>query len=144
MLCFSSCRLAFAKIWYDIYNIKREHVVSLMLRKSSLRSTIQHRIREFEILDNDKSTTIGRIYPYSMNLEQTIFRHAVAMRSLFIILSICYFECYFFLVPKDMKIEIKATLLISALILVCFTYKICLLLKPFLLFLEIRNSLENL
>jgi hypothetical protein len=91
-----------------------------MLRKNHLKSKIQHRIHEFEILDSDKMTNIGRIYPYSMNLERTKYGHAVAMRSLFMII---YFHfgilCFSFLVPKDMKLEIKATLLMATLILVC-------------------------
>jgi hypothetical protein len=96
-----------------------------MLRKNHLKSKIQHRIHEFEILDGDKMTNIGRIYPYSMNLERTKYGHAVAMRSLFMIIysHFGFLCCCFFIVPKDMKLEIKATLLMATLILVCLFLK---------------------
>jgi len=76
------CRLAFTKLRYDVYNNKHEHVVSLILRKSYLRSKIQHRVVEVEILNNDKKTYIGRIYPFSTNLERAEYGHAVAMKSI--------------------------------------------------------------
>ena len=79
---FSFFRIAFAKVWYDVFNNKRERMASLMLRKSHLRSRIQHRIREFQILDHDQKTSIGRIYPFSTNLQGTEYRNAVAIKSL--------------------------------------------------------------
>jgi hypothetical protein len=115
-------RLAFGKIWYDIYNVKREHVVSLMLRKTFLRSKIQHRIHVCEILDNDKMTNIGCIYPYSTYLERTKYGYAVAMKSLLLLYRDFFVLISFSLVPKDLKVEIKAKLLIAGLILVC-TFK---------------------
>jgi hypothetical protein len=84
------CRLAFAKFRYDVYNNKHEHVVSLILRKSHLRSKIQHRIVEYEILNNDKRTNIGRIYPFSTNAEGTEYGHAVAMKSILLLINFMY------------------------------------------------------
>ena len=81
-LYFLLCRIAFAKVWYNVYNNKRERVASLMLRKSHLRSKIQHRIPEFDILDVDQKTKIGRISPFSTNLQGTGYRTAVAIKSL--------------------------------------------------------------
>ncbi len=72
--------MVFGKIWYDVYNNKYEHVISLMLRKSHLLSKIHHRILDFEILDNDEITNIGRIYPFSTDLEQSHYGNAVAIK----------------------------------------------------------------
>ena len=73
-------RLAFAKVWYDIYNQRREHQASLMLRKSHLRGKIQHRVPEFEIIGSDETTNIGKIYPFSTDLERSEYRQAVAVK----------------------------------------------------------------
>ncbi len=54
-----------------------------MLRKNHLRGKIQHRVPEFEIIDNDETTNIGRIYPFSMDLERSEYGQAVALKSLF-------------------------------------------------------------
>ena len=54
-----------------------------MLRKNHLRGKIQHRVPEFEIIDNDETTSIGRIYPFSMDLERSEYGQAVALKSLF-------------------------------------------------------------
>lgn len=78
---FDLCRIAFAKLWYNIYNNKRERVASLMLRKSHLRRRIQHRTLEFDILDVDQKTKIGRISPFSTNLQGTEYNKAIAMKS---------------------------------------------------------------
>ena len=75
------CRFAFAKIWINAYNNKDEHVASLMLRKTDLRGKIHHRILECEIFDNDQLTNIGRIYPFSTDLERSEYRHAAAVKS---------------------------------------------------------------
>jgi hypothetical protein len=72
--------LVFGKIWYDVYNNKYEHVISLMLRKSHLLSKIHHRILDFEILDNDEITNTGRIYPFSTDLEKSHYGNAVAIK----------------------------------------------------------------
>ncbi len=76
-------RVAFGKVWYDIYDNRREHIASLVLRKNHLKSKIQHRVPEFEIIANDETTNIGRIYPYSTDLERTEYGHAVAVKSMF-------------------------------------------------------------
>jgi len=76
--------VAFAKVWYDIYNNTREHIASLILRKSHIKSKIQHRVPEFEIIDRDEITNIGRIYPFSMDLERSEYGQAVAVKSKFI------------------------------------------------------------
>ncbi|CAF0995401.1 unnamed protein product [Rotaria sordida] len=70
-----------------------------MLRKSHLKSKIQHRIPEFEIIDNDETTNIGRIYPFSTDLEHSEYGKAVAVK-----------------LPQNMKAETKATLLMATLI----------------------------
>lgn len=75
-------RLAFAKVWYDIYNQRREHQASLILRKSHLRGKIQHRVPEFEIIGNDETTNIGKIYPFSTDLERSEYRQAVSVKGL--------------------------------------------------------------
>ncbi|CAF0732353.1 unnamed protein product [Adineta steineri] len=92
--------VAFAKVWYDIYDNRREHVASVILRKSHLRSKIQHRVPEFEIIDSDETTNIGRMYPFSTDLERSEYGQAVAVK-----------------IPHDMKVETKATLLMVTLIL---------------------------
>ncbi|CAF0779567.1 unnamed protein product [Adineta ricciae] len=71
-----------------------------MLRKSHLRGKIQHRVPEFEVIGNDETTNIGRIYPFSTDLERSEYGQAVAVK-----------------IPHDMKVETKATLLMAALIL---------------------------
>jgi hypothetical protein len=76
--------VAFAKVWYDIYSNTREHIASLILRKSHIKSKIQHRVPEFEIIDRDETTNIGRIYPFSMDLERSEYGQAVAVKSMFI------------------------------------------------------------
>lgn len=73
-------RVAFAKVWYDIYSDRREHLASVVLRKSHLKSKIQHRVPEFEIIDTDETTNIGRIYPFSTDLERTEYGKAVAVK----------------------------------------------------------------
>ncbi len=75
--------MAFAKVWYDIYDNRREYTASLVLRKSHLKSKIQHRVPEFEIIDNDETTNIGRIYPFSTDFERSEYGHAVAVKSMF-------------------------------------------------------------
>nr|ACD88977.1 hypothetical protein [Adineta vaga] len=82
-LFFFHYRMAFAKVWYDIYDNRREHVASVILRKSHLRGKIQHRVPEFEIIGNDETTSIGRIYPFSTDLERTEYGQAVAVKSIF-------------------------------------------------------------
>lgn len=81
-ILFIDYRVAFGKVWYDIYDNRREHAVSLMLRKGHLRSKIQHRVPEFEIIDNDETTKIGRIYPFSTDLERSDYRKAVAVKGI--------------------------------------------------------------
>ena len=76
----SCVRLAFGKVWYDVYSPKREHVVSLMLRKSHLRSRIQHRVLDIDIFDCNESEPIGRIYPYSTHLERSEYGPATAVK----------------------------------------------------------------
>ncbi|CAF3348174.1 unnamed protein product [Rotaria sp. Silwood1] len=66
-----------------------------------LRSKIQHRVPEFDIIDNDETTNIGRVYPFSTDLERTEYGKAVAMK-----------------IPHNMKVETKATLLMATLIIV--------------------------
>jgi hypothetical protein len=112
--------VAFAKVWYDIYDNRREHVASVILRKSHIRSKIQHRVPEFEIIDSDETTNIGRIYPFSTDLQRSEYGQAVAVKSMSGSLNDCFFldMIYFFLVPNDMKVEAKATLLMATLILV--------------------------
>jgi hypothetical protein len=83
-------RLAFIRIRYNVYNNKHERVVSIRLRKSYLRSKIQHCAPEFEILDSDKRTKIGRIYPYSTDFERSEYGHAVAMRSILLFIDFIY------------------------------------------------------
>ncbi len=82
--------MAFAKVWYDIYDNRREHIASLILRKSNLKSKIQHRVPEFEIIDRDETTNIGRIYPFSTDLERSEYGQAVAVKSKFSINRINY------------------------------------------------------
>jgi hypothetical protein len=74
--------VAFAKVWYDIYDDRHEHIASLILRKNHIRGKIQHRVPEFEIIDNDETTNIGRIYPFSTDLERSEYGQAVALKSL--------------------------------------------------------------
>ncbi|CAF1159481.1 unnamed protein product [Rotaria sordida] len=93
-------RLAFGKVWYDVYDNRRVHIVSLALRKNHIRGKIQHRVPAVSILNSDESKNIGHIYPYSSDLEQTDYGNAVAMK-----------------IPEDMKVETKAILLISTLVL---------------------------
>jgi hypothetical protein len=90
-----------------------------MLRKRYLRSKFQHRILEFEIFNNDKITKIGRIYSFSTDSERTEYGHAVAMKSILLLIYLMYLFISNCLVPQEMKVEIKATLLIAALLLVC-------------------------
>jgi hypothetical protein len=52
-----------------------------MLRKIHLKGRIQHRILEFEILDTDEITNIGRIYPFSTDLQRSEYGHAAAVKS---------------------------------------------------------------
>jgi hypothetical protein len=82
--------LAFIRVWYDVYNNKHERVVSIRLRKSYLRSKIQYCVPEFEILDSDAITNIGRIYPYSTDFERSEYGHAVAMRSTIVFINFVY------------------------------------------------------
>jgi hypothetical protein len=112
-------RVAFGKVWYDIYDNRREHIASLVLRKSHIRSKIQHRVPEFEIIGNDETTNIGRIYPFSTDLQRSEYGQAVAVKGIFEYINYC-FEYDLFLVPQDMKVEAKATLLMATLILVNF------------------------
>jgi hypothetical protein len=89
-------RLAFAKIWYDIYNNKHEHVVSLMLRKNYLRSKIQYRVPEFKILDSDQKTNIGGLYPFSTDLQKSEYGHAVAIKSRLLFINLIYLFKFMF------------------------------------------------
>lgn len=73
-------RVAFAKVWYDIYDSEREHVASVLLRKSHLRGKIQHRVPEFEIISSDGTTNIGRINPFSTDLERSEYGQAVSVK----------------------------------------------------------------
>nr|ACD88951.1 hypothetical protein [Adineta vaga] len=93
-------RLTFGKSCYDVYNSQYEHINTLILRKSYFRSKIQHRISEYEILDRNEIDIIGRIYPFSTDLERSQYGQAVAIK-----------------LPQDMNVEIKATLVIAVLIL---------------------------
>lgn len=88
--------MAFAKVWYDIYNPRREHLASLILRKSHLKSKIQHRVPEFEILDQDETTNIGRIYPFSTDLGRSEYGQAVAVKSEFRLLTKKPIEDFFY------------------------------------------------
>lgn len=75
--------MAFGKVWYNVYNNNYEHIINLMLRKSHLISRIQHRTLEFEVLDTDKITNIGRLYPFSTNLESSHYGYAAAIKRIF-------------------------------------------------------------
>lgn len=76
--------MAFAKVWYDIYDDRREHVATLILRKSHIKSKILHRVPEFIIIGNDETTNIGRIYPFSTDLERSEYGQAVAVKSMYL------------------------------------------------------------
>lgn len=73
-------RLAFGKVWYDLYDRRRERKISLVLRKNHLRGKLQHRVPEFTIIDNDEASQIGRIYLYSTDLQRTEYGQAVAVK----------------------------------------------------------------
>ncbi|CAM4873654.1 unnamed protein product [Rotaria socialis] len=64
-----------------------------------LRGKIQHRVPEFEIIDNDETAHIGRIYPFSTDLERSEYGRAVAMK-----------------ISNTMTVEVKAMLLMATLI----------------------------
>lgn len=72
--------MAFGKVWYDIYNNGKERVASLILHKNRLRSKIQYVVPEFAIIDNDETTNMGRIHPFSTDIEGTEYGKAVAMK----------------------------------------------------------------
>ncbi|CAF1102111.1 unnamed protein product [Rotaria sp. Silwood1] len=93
-------RLAFGKVWYDVYDNRREHIASLALRKNHIKGKIQHRVLQVLIFNGDESKAIGHIYPYSSDLQRTEYGSAVAIK-----------------IPQDMKVETKAILLISTLML---------------------------
>ncbi|CAF3932868.1 unnamed protein product [Rotaria magnacalcarata] len=93
-------RLAFGKVWYDVYDGIREHIASLALRKSHIRSKIQHRVPEVLIFDKDETKDIGHIYPFSTDLERSEYGNAVAMK-----------------IPHNLPVETKAILLIATLMI---------------------------
>ncbi|CAF3242769.1 unnamed protein product [Rotaria socialis] len=93
-------RLVFGKIWYDVYDGVREHIASLALRKSHIRSKIQHRVPEVSIFDTDETKNIGHIYPFSTDLERSEYGNAVAMK-----------------IPHNLPVETKAILLIATLMI---------------------------
>ncbi|CAF1363885.1 unnamed protein product [Adineta steineri] len=93
-------KFALNKLRYNVYNTDYKHAVSLILRKNYLIKKIQHRVSEFEIINKNEISSIGRIYPFSTDLERSQYGQAIAIK-----------------LPQDMNVELKATLLISALIL---------------------------
>ena len=84
----SEIRLALGKVRYGIYDPKRERVISVVLRKSHLRSKIHHRVLDIDIFERDESKSIGRIYPYSTHLERSEYGPATAMKGEFAKISI--------------------------------------------------------
>ncbi|CAF1632239.1 unnamed protein product [Adineta ricciae] len=93
-------RIGLGKSYYDVYNSQYEHTYTLILRKSYLRSKIQHRMSEYEILDQNKTNIIGRICPFSTDIERSQYGQATSIKF-----------------PQDMTMEMKATLVVAALIL---------------------------
>jgi hypothetical protein len=110
-------RLALGKVSYTVYNHKNDHDVSLILRKNHLRGKIQHRVLNFDVIDNNEQDTIGGIYPYSTHSEGSEYGLATAVKGRPCCTSTPP-SIVFVSVPHKMKTETKATLLIAALILV--------------------------
>ena len=73
-------RIGLGKPCYHVYNSQYEHIYTLILRKSYLRSKIQHRISEYEILDQNKTHIIGRICPFSTDVERSQYGQATSIK----------------------------------------------------------------
>jgi len=92
--------MAFHKVWYDVYDYRRDHILSVMLKKSHIKRKILHEVPEFEIVGGDETTSIGRIYPYSTDTEMSDYGNAIAIK-----------------LPQDMQVKTKATLIASAIVM---------------------------
>ena len=82
-MLFINCRVAFGKVWYDIYDMSHEHIASLVLRKSHLRGKIQRRVPEFDIIDKNETASIGKISLFSTDLEQSEHGQAIVAKGTF-------------------------------------------------------------